>query len=143
MSGFIARQYQQSTLDSVRSYFENCHTLGNPSIAFTATTEQLWQRGLPYHRIEGFAPDMPYFCLRVPTGGGKTWLAAKSIALVNTHLLRSERSVILWLVPSKPIREQTIRGLRDRSHPYHAALREAGPITVIDLDEAKSVSRAT
>jgi type III restriction enzyme len=52
---------------------------------------------------------MPHFCLRVPTGGGKTWLAAKSVALVNTHLLRSEHSVILWLVPSKPIREQTLR----------------------------------
>ena len=86
---------------------------------------------------------MPYFCLRVPTGGGKTWLAANSVALVNTHLLRPEHSVILWLVPSKPIREQTIKALKDRSHPYHAALREVGPITVLDLEEAKSVTRAT
>ncbi|EQD31025.1 type III restriction protein res subunit, partial [mine drainage metagenome] len=74
---------------------------------------------------------------------GKTWLAAKSVALVNTHLLRTEHSAILWLVPSKPIREQTLRALRDRRHPYHTALREAGPITVMDLDEAKSVTRAT
>jgi type III restriction enzyme len=86
---------------------------------------------------------MPYFCLRVPTGGGKTWLAAKSVQLANTHLLRCEHSVILSLVPSKPIREQTLRALRDRHHPYHMALREAGPITVMDLDEAKSVTRAT
>jgi type III restriction enzyme len=47
------------------------------------------------------------------------------------------------LVPSKPIREQTLRALRGRLHPYHTALREAGPITVMDLDEAKSVTRAT
>jgi hypothetical protein len=60
---------------------------------------------------------MPYFCLRVPTGGGKTWLAAKSVALVNTHLLRCEHSVILWLVPSKPIREQTLRALWIASIP--------------------------
>ena len=46
-------------------------------------------------------------------------------------------------MPSKPIREQTLRALRDRLHPYHTALREAGPITVMDLDEAKSVTRAT
>jgi type III restriction enzyme len=79
----------------------------------------------------------------VPTGGGKTWLAAKSVAQINTHLLRAEHSVILWLVPSKPIREQTLRALRDRQHPYHTALTDAGPITVLDLDEAKSVTRAT
>ncbi|RMF67196.1 MAG: restriction endonuclease subunit R, partial [Alphaproteobacteria bacterium] len=80
---------------------------------------------------------------RIPTGGGKTWLAAKSVQLVNTHLLRSDYSVILWLVPSNAIRKQTLKCLKDRQHPYHAALREAGPVTVIDLEEAKSVSRAT
>jgi len=143
MSGFAPKIYQQQVLDSVEAYFKACHELPSPSIAFTATTERLWGRGLSYNPPSGFPMDMPYFCLRVPTGGGKTWLAAKSVARVNTHLLRCEHSVILWLVPSKPIREQTIKALKARSHPYHAALREAGPITVLDLEEAKSVARAT
>ncbi len=143
MNVFQPKNYQSQVLDSIETYFRACHELPSPSIAFTATTERLWGRGNAYHPLAGFPADMPYFCLRVPTGGGKTWLAAKSVALVNTHLLRCEHSVILWLVPSKPIREQTLRGLRDRLHPYHRALREAGPITVMDLDEAKSVTRAT
>lgn len=143
MNAFAPKIYQQQVLDSVEAYFKACHELPSPSIAFTATTERLWGRGNPYNPLSGFPSDMPYFCLRVPTGGGKTWLAAKSVALVNTHLLRCEYSVILWLVPSKPIREQTIKALKDRSHPYHVALREAGPITVLDLEEAKSVTRAT
>ena len=143
MSGFAPKIYQQQVLDSVEAYFNACHELPSPSIAFTATTERLWGRGLSYNPLSGFPADMPYFCLRVPTGGGKTWLAAKSVQRVNTHLLRTEHCVILWLVPSKPIREQTIKALKDRSHPYHAALREAGPITVLDLEEAKSVTRAT
>ncbi|MEZ5601982.1 MAG: DEAD/DEAH box helicase family protein [Candidatus Competibacteraceae bacterium] len=143
MNGFAPKTYQSQVLESIETYFQTCHELPSPSIAFTATTERLWGRGLPYHPLPGFPADMPYFCLRVPTGGGKTWLAAKSVHLVNTHLLRGEHSVILWLVPSKPIREQTLRALRDRRHPYHTALREAGPITVLDLDDAKSVTRAT
>ncbi len=143
MSAFAPKIYQQQVLDSVEAYFKACHELPSPSIAFTATTERLWGRGNPYNPLSGFPADMPYFCLRVPTGGGKTWLAAKSVQLVNTHLLRCEYSVILWLVPSKPIREQTIKALKDRNHPYHAALREAGPVTVLDLEEAKSVTRAT
>ncbi|MBN8779057.1 MULTISPECIES: DEAD/DEAH box helicase family protein [unclassified Thiobacillus] len=143
MTTFAPKTYQSQVLESVEAYFQACHELPSPSIAFTATTERLWGRGLAYNPLPGFPADMPYFCLRVPTGGGKTWLAAKSVALVNTHLLRCEHSVILWLVPSKPIREQTLRALKDRNHPYHTALREAGPITVMDLDEAKSVTRAT
>jgi type III restriction enzyme len=140
---FAPKVYQRQVLESIEAYFNACHELPSPSIAFTATTERLWGRGNAYNPLSGFPGDMPYFCLRVPTGGGKTWLAAKSVVLVNTHLLRCEYSVVLWLVPSKPIREQTLRALRDRLHPYHMALREAGPITVMDLDEAKSVTRAT
>ena len=143
MTSFTPKTYQSQVLDSVEAYFKACHELPSPSIAFTATTERLWGRGNPYNPLSGFPADMPYFCLRVPTGGGKTWLAAKSVQLINTHLLRCEYSVILWLVPSKPIREQTLRALRDRQHPYHTALRETGPITVLDLEEAKSMTRAT
>lgn len=143
MNAFSPKLYQQQVLDSVEAYFKACHELPSPSIAFTATTERLWGRGNPYSPLSGFPGEMPYFCLRVPTGGGKTWLAAKSVQLVNTHLLRCEHSVILWLVPSKSIREQTIKALKDRSHPYHTALREVGPVTVLDLDAAKSLTRAT
>lgn len=143
MTTFSAKTYQSQVLESVEAYFRACHELPSPSVAFNAVTEKLWGRGLAYNPLSGFPPDMPYFCLRVPTGGGKTWLAAKSVQLVNTHLLRVEHSVILWLVPSKPIREQTLQALKDRKHPYHAALREAGPVTVMDLEEAKSVTRAT
>lgn len=143
MATHTPKHYQQSVLDSVEKYFRETRRIANADKAFYNTTHDLWGRGVAYHPIEGFDVGMPYFCLRVPTGGGKTWLAAKSVALVNAHLLRSEFSVILWLVPSKTIREQTLRALCDREHPYHQALREAGPITVLDLDEAKSVTRAT
>ncbi|MBI3524197.1 MAG: DEAD/DEAH box helicase family protein [Betaproteobacteria bacterium] len=143
MNSFSPKTYQSQVLESIEAYFKACHELPSASIAYTATTEHLWGRGLAYNPLSGFPPDMPYFCLRVPTGGGKTWLAAKSVQRVNTHLLRCEHSVILWLVPSKPIRDQTLRALRDRQHPYHAALRETGSITVMDLEEAKSVTRAT
>jgi len=143
MTAFTPKTYQQQVLDSVQAYFQACHELPTPSVAFTVATENLWGRGNPYNVLSEFPAEMPYFCLRVPTGGGKTWLAAKSAALVNTHLLRTEHSVILWLVPSKPIREQTLKALRDRNHPYHTALRDAGAVTVMDLEEAKSVTRAT
>ncbi len=35
-------------------------------------------------------------------------------------------------------RGQTLRALRDRGHPYHAALRDAGPVAVMDLEEVKT-----
>ena len=73
--------------------------------------------GSQYRPIAGFPADMPYFCLRVPTGGGKTGSPPASVELVNSKLLRTEHSVILWLVPSNAIREQTYKALRNRDIP--------------------------
>ena len=143
MAAFNPKKYQSAVLESVERYFRACRELGNANTAFYQTTFELWQRGSQFNPLEGFAPDMPYFCLRVPTGGGKTWLAAKSVLSVNSHLLGVEHSVILWLVPSNAIREQTLKALKDRQHPYFQALQETGPVTVLDLDEAKNVTRAT
>ena len=149
MATFTPKKYQYDAangggvLNSVEAYFKACHEFVSPAQAFSATTERLWQVASRYQALTGFPAEMPYFCLRVPTGGGKTWLAAKSVAMVNTHLLRTEHSVILWLVPSKAIREQTMKALKTPKHPYHAALAEAGTVVVMDLEEAKSLTRAT
>ncbi|GAC1627570.1 MAG: hypothetical protein NVS9B10_16670 [Nevskia sp.] len=143
MSSFAPKPYQLAVLDSVERYLRACALSGDADTAFYQVTRELWGIGSRFVPLAGFPAQMPYFCLRVPTGGGKTWLAAKSVALINTQLLGSEHSVILWLVPSKAIRDQTLNALRDRSHPYRAALQDAGPLTVLDLDEAKSLTRAT
>ena len=125
MTSFSPKIYQTQVPESVTAYFQACHRMSTASVAFNAVTEALWGRGLSYNPLSGFPLDMPYFCLRIPTGGGMTWLAAKSVALVNSHLLRIEHSVILWLVPSKPIREQTLRALKTCITPItpHCAMR--------------------
>ena len=144
MPTFSPKLYQQGALDSVAHYFRDCQRMGNADYAFQETTKALWGRKSDFTPLRGeFDPAMPYFCLRVPTGGGKTYLAAKSVALVNSLLLQTDYSVILWLVPSKTIREQTMGALKDRDHPLHAAVCEAGPVTVMDLDEAKTLTRST
>ena len=143
MTYFEPKEYQRAVLDSARAYFDACHSEGNAATAFSKTTYALWQKSLGYTSLKGFPIDMPYFCLRVPTGGGKTWLAAKSVALINAYLLRNEHSVILWLMPSRQIRDQTLKGLKNPNHPLNAALREAGTVNVLSLDEAQSVTRAT
>ena len=142
MSTFTPKKYQELALASMERYFRTCQQMGSADYAFQETTKALWGRKSEFTPLKGFSEEMPYFCLRVPTGGGKTYLAAKSVALVNNHLLHSEYSVILWLVPSKAIRDQTLAGLRRIDHPYHAALREAGPVTVMDLDGAKALTRS-
>ena len=44
--------------------------------------------------------QLPAFCLKIPTGGGKTLLATRVIDLVNRHVRRSRRGLVLWIVPT-------------------------------------------
>ncbi|MCC7085487.1 MAG: hypothetical protein IT427_10815 [Pirellulales bacterium] len=69
-------------------------------------------------------PGEPYICLRVPTGGGKILIAAHAVGAIAKHLGHLDHPLCLWVTPSTTIRDQTLRGLRNRQHTYHAALRE-------------------
>ena len=90
-------------------------------------------------------PGLPYICLRVPTGGGKTVLAAHSVGIAARKFLQADRSVVLWLAPTRVIVDQTLKALRDRAHPYRRALDAdfGGAVEVMSLSEALYLSRAT
>ncbi len=79
--------------------------------------------GRPYHaRKNGIDQPLPAFCLKIPTGGGKTLLATRTIDLVNAHFLHRRRGLVLWIVPTTQIYNQTLRALKNRDHPYRQQL---------------------
>lgn len=95
----------------------------------TFSAEALYTR----HK-SGVGQPLPNVCLKVPTGGGKTLLAVKAIDAINTTYRKKRTGLVLWIVPSTQIYDQTLRALRDRSHPYrqHLDIASAGRTTVIE-----------
>lgn len=139
------KHYQMQAVGSLRAYLRACRELGSPAAAFARVTAERSGAGGGYFSAPGFDGDlkeMPYVCLRLPTGGGKTLLACLCLPVMHRELLQQERSVVLWLVPSKAIQEQTLKALRDRDHPYRQALAaELGEVTVLEPAEALAVQR--
>ncbi len=64
--------------------------------------------------------------LKVPTGGGKTWLAVAGVSRIMGQYLRSNAGFVLWIVPNEAIYTQTLKHLKDRQHPYRQALGSCG-----------------
>ncbi|NUO53566.1 MAG: DEAD/DEAH box helicase family protein [Polyangiaceae bacterium] len=131
------RDYQARSLAALEAYFDEATTFGARR-AFVIQTER------PYRAVPQL-PELPYVCLRVPTGGGKTVMAAHTVGISARRWVQRDRVVCLWLVPSNAIREQTLRRLRTLGDPYREALdsRFEGPVTVMDLAEALYVQRGT
>lgn len=60
--------------------------------------------------------------MKVPTGGGKTFIACSAVKHIFQHMPLDKPKVVVWLVPSDSILTQTIRTLSDATHPYRQQL---------------------
>ncbi len=76
--------------------------------------------GAPFYqnKIKG----VPHVCMKVPTGGGKTFMACSALKKIYAHLPADMPKVVVWLVPSDSILTQTIRTLSDVNHDYRRQL---------------------
>ena len=128
------KEYQERTLETLTAYYQNCLRLQNANTAFYDLTER------PYAAVEGL-PGMPYVCLRLPTGGGKTFVACHAVGITASELLKTESPIVLWLVPSNAIRDQTLTALKNPNHPYRDAFRSARHnVEVLTIGEALYLS---
>jgi len=140
------KPYQERVLESLREFLRECARTNNPAGAFATVTQRNGGTAQPYFPVQ--MPELsglPYVCLRVPTGGGKTLLACRAVGLALRDFVQADRAVVLWLVPSNTILEQTARALADNRHAYRRALEMGigGPVEVVTIEEALRISRAT
>lgn len=132
------KTYQQTALDTMVEFLTA--TRSKPvADAYAASLAQQGRANEPYQVLFG---DTPAACLRVPTGGGKTIMAAHAVALAGKAVLDSDAPVALWLTPSDTVRTQTIEALANARHPYRQALAHyfGDRVQVCDLESLQTIS---
>jgi type III restriction enzyme len=138
---FSLKTYQKDTLGELRAYLDDARVYGAKDAFIRARNEDV-RPGFraAYHEIDGLQ-EVPYVCLRVPTGGGKTLLAAYSIPIAGETYLDQEFPATLWFVPTKIIQQQTVDAMKDENHPYRVALDDAfgGRVRVFDSSEITQI----
>jgi len=134
----ILKSYQTEALDYVEKFLRRCRETGNIGDAYAETTEE-WRFRLLYRPLPTMK-EVPYVCLRIPTGGGKTLIGGLAIERMNRSF-HKDRSLTLWLVPSEPIREQTLKALRDDGNILHRFVQSTlGEVAALDIDEAQRMT---
>jgi len=136
------KEYQVRALLEVKTYFELLadwreKAEQNPEfeIDFPAKAWEKAKIGRSYMpRKNGISESLPNFCLKIPTGGGKTFLAVKMIDLVNMVYRKKKTGLVLWIVPTTQIYRQTIQSLKDRDHPYrqHLDIASGGRTVILE-----------
>lgn len=144
--------YQQRVLDTLDAWLDELKArkaeadqvealrAANPGLPIPALdfTESAWtnlraagrlpasRAGIPFSpRKDGIGRAVPNATLKVPTGGGKTWLAVNAVSRIMGRYLGRNTGFVLWIVPNEAIYSQTLKHLKDRQHPYRQALDRA------------------
>ncbi|TDB64363.1 DEAD/DEAH box helicase [Arundinibacter roseus] len=117
------KSYQQDVLNDLRTYFDYLTTMQDPAKAF----DTYWEERLgPYNPItrKGMRPYLKtipkavHLCVKVPTAGGKTFIACNALKVIFDRMPKEDPKVVVWLVPWSNLLDQTVNSLSDPNHPY-------------------------
>jgi len=117
------KNYQKKVLNDLRDYLEILEKDQDPRHAFSV----FWSdRGILatdskipiYHGLDPKAPDV---CIKVPTGGGKTFIACASIKEIFDRF-PIKNKIVIWMVPNSAIYQQTRAAFMNPDHPYRQRL---------------------
>ena len=132
------KKYQQRSLDKLNEFLITTSNYG-PKVAFISVTEQPYKSGY-------FGEDIPFICIKIPTGGGKTFVASHSIGKIYDNLLKNklDRGIVMWFVPSDAILSQTLKKLKDKKDPHRAILDEVfdNKVMVFSNEEALRIKKS-
>lgn len=136
---FLLKEYQHNCKEAMERYFMS---LSEEQQKYEKLPEELkneypinfpekvWHDIFPqgdsnheyFSKSTGHDKPCPNFCLKIPTGGGKTLMATYAIEMYFKYVLKKKTGFVLWVVPSEQIYSQTLDALKDRSHPYRERL---------------------
>ena len=114
------KNYQLQVIRDLERFLELLIEKQSISSAYSS----LWNEKGVNVGIDGMPPynselaGVPQVCFKVPTGGGKTFLAANSIKPIFDSMPHIHPKAVVWLVPSDAILTQTYRTLTDKNHDY-------------------------
>lgn len=135
------KEYQHLTLRDLELYIESLNNCKSLSVAYS----HYWAdkgvsingfRNSYIHPYINSVNGVPRVTLKVPTAGGKTFIACNAIKRIMDKLQTgAPNQVVAWFVPSDTILKQTLEKLQDVSHPYRQTIDALFSHRVVVVDK--------
>lgn len=110
------KSYQKKVIADLTRYLELLNETKSDAAAFCLFWQEKSAPALGLY--QNVIPGVPNLCFKVPTGGGKTFIACNAVRPIFDALPATKTKAVVWLVPSDAILTQTVKALKDTSHPY-------------------------
>lgn len=116
-------EYQQNVISDLNRFLGYLERQPYMDTAFREFWAEQGATGMPAYKNN--VPGVPHVCVKVPTAGGKTFIAVNAVKPVLDAFRRvnpQRPQMVVWLVPSLTILDQTYAQLSDPQHPYRQRL---------------------
>lgn len=110
------KRYQNNAIEKLEEFLELTKKQ-KPKLAFYELIEEKYNH-------EWFG-DVPFVCIRIPTGGGKTLVGCKAVERITFTALHRETGIVMWFVPSDSIKTQTLKKFKDSKDWHYEMLNES------------------
>ena len=121
------KSYQRKVIENLEEYLGYIQEHKSLSTAFN----KYWEDKIgPYNPLDGTGmepyknniPNAAHVCVKVPTAGGKTFIAVNALHTIFTAYDSTKPKAVIWLVPWSNLLQQTINTLSNPEHPYRQKL---------------------
>ncbi len=124
------KSYQQQVINDLDLFLEYLQKHPTPALAF----KNYWEDKVGAYELKldgtysGMSPykdnilQTPHVAIKVPTAGGKTFIACNAIHSIFSTYDSSRPKAVVWLVPWSNLLQQTASNLSDPTHPYRQKL---------------------
>ena len=110
------KRYQENAIETLDQFLELLKKI-KPRHAFNEITEQTYNH-------EWFN-DVPFVCIRIPTGGGKTLVGCKAVERITSAAFHRDTGIVMWFVPSDSIKTQTLKKFKDANDWHYETLNDS------------------
>ena len=137
------KDYQDEAIKKLKEYLAKTKDLkGDHETAFLSIMNKETTEGIRYYNTF----DIPFVCMKMPTGGGKTLVACHSLIEILSNYLQEklDKGIVLWLTPSDEIKSQTLRKLKNRKDMHRQVLDLAlkNNIKIFSNEEALAIKKS-
>ena len=140
------KEYQQNVLEDLADFIEQVDKHRRLDTAFRCfwaergVAIETAEPGNCLHPYDNSVRGIPNVTVKVPTAGGKTFIACNALRTIFDRMPLGKPQVVAWFVPSDTLLKQTYQRLSDSLHPYRQCLDRlfGGAVQVIDKEAALS-----
>lgn len=125
------KSYQKRAIEDLNSYLyflSKEKSLEKAWESFWGSKGEKVGNGIDFKGVRKYTDtikQVPNICAKIPTAGGKTFLACASIKVICDEVYKEQKGkpkFVIFLVPSEAILSQSLKNLKNQDHPYRMRL---------------------